>query len=117
MNSGFGNQNVNQSSGKSSDFFSKYDKISMFRTTIIKEWQGVAYMMIDMGFPITDAMQDAMDECRFQQVLNLLSKNQDNEALSKTNDQGMNLFHIYAKQVDHNLTEIFVKIFVELKER
>ena len=52
----------------------------MFRTTIIKEWQGVAYMMIDTGFPITDAMQDAMDECRFQQVLNLLSKNQDNEA-------------------------------------
>ena len=50
----------------------------MFRTTIIKGWQGLAYMMLDMGFPIAEAMKDAMDEGKFVQVTNLLNKNPDN---------------------------------------
>lgn len=68
----------------------------MFRTTIIKGWQGLAYMMLDLGFPITQAVQDAMDESKFQQVTNLLSKNPNNDELQKVNEEGQNLFHIYA---------------------
>lgn len=46
-------------------YFTKYKKITCFRTTIIQGWQGLAYMMLDLGFPITTAVQDAMDESKF----------------------------------------------------
>ena len=71
-----------------SSYFTKYKQITMFRTSIIRGWQGLAYMFLDMGFPITTAVQDAMDESRFQQVTNLLSKNPNNEDLQLLNGEG-----------------------------
>lgn len=48
--------------GPWTDYFKKYKTISMFRTTILRSWQGLAYMFLDLGYPITNAVQDAMDE-------------------------------------------------------
>ena len=74
-------------------------------------------MFLDLGYPITNAVQDAMDESKFQQVTNLLQKNPNNEELQKINLEGQNLFHIFARNVPNQINETLVDIFLELKER
>ena len=43
------------------------------------------------------AMQDAMDESKFQLVLTLLSKTSDDNIIKLQNDKGQNLMHILAQ--------------------
>ena len=76
-------------------------------------------MMLDMGFPITTAMQDAMDEMKFQQVTNLFQKVPNNKEMgSNTNEEGMNLFHIFAKKAGgSNIDKLILGIYRELKNR
>jgi len=63
-------------------------------------------------------MQDAMDEQKFVQVVNLINKNPNNDELAKLNENGKNIFHIFAENVkDMGVNETLASIFVELKER
>jgi len=50
---------------------------SMFRIAVQHGQQGLAYLMLDEGYNLMLAMQDAMDEKKFQLVLTLLTKNPD----------------------------------------
>ena len=37
----------------------------MFKVAIKREWQGLAYLLIDSGYNLMLAMQDAMEEGKF----------------------------------------------------
>jgi predicted nucleotidyltransferase component of viral defense system len=50
--------------------------------------------MIDNGYDLMHAMQDAMDEKKFMLVLTLLSKTPDDDVVQSKNKKGQNLFHI-----------------------
>ena len=50
--------------------------------------------MLDNGYDLMHAMQDAMDEKKFMLVLTLLSKNPDDHVIQSKNSMGQNLFHI-----------------------
>lgn len=46
----------------------------MFRASVVRGWGGLSYLIIKQGFPLVDAMQDAMDVQQFIQVLDLLDQ-------------------------------------------
>ena len=64
-----------------SDLITKNDTegVSMFKLAIRGGQQGLAYLMLDNGYDLTLAMQDAMDEKKFMLVLTLLNKNPNDE--------------------------------------
>lgn len=80
------------------DLFNKYPKISMFRASVQRGWGGLSYLILKTGFPLVDAMQDAMDLKQFVQVLDLLEQIPQDTDLTVTNEQGKNLYHILAGQ-------------------
>ena len=53
----------------------------MFKLSIRGGQQGLAYLMLDNGYDLMHAMQDAMDEKKFMLVLTLLSKNPDDHVI------------------------------------
>ena len=53
----------------------------MFKLAIRGGQQGLAYLMLDNGYDLTLAMQDAMDEKKFMLVLTLLNKNPNDEQI------------------------------------
>ena len=69
---------------------------SMFKASIMQEWQGLAYLLIFNGYPYMLAMQDAMTQNKFQLVKTLLVKVADNSQLQQVNSEGQNLFHSLA---------------------
>lgn len=54
-------------------------------------------MILDNGYDYMLAMQDAMDESKFQLVLTLLSKTSDDNIIKRKNDKDQNLMHILAQ--------------------
>jgi ankyrin repeat protein len=80
---------------------------SQFRAAVIHEWQGVAYLLLFNGFDYMLAMQDAMSEHKFQLVLTLLAKVQDNSVIQQVNARGQNLYHtlaMYGANANYELT-------------
>ena len=57
----------------------------MFRVAIKNKQQGIAYLILDNGFDYMLAMQDALDEKKFQLMLTLLSKTSDDEIVKQKN--------------------------------
>lgn len=53
--------------------------------------------MMDMGYNMMRAAQDALDEKKFQLVLTLLSKVADDKIVQQKTDKGQNLFHILSQ--------------------
>lgn len=49
----------------------------MFRNAIVAGQLGLAYLMMDEGYSLMLAVQDAMDVKKFQLVLTLLAKTAD----------------------------------------
>ena len=70
---------------------------SMFRIAISHGQQGLAYLMMDMGYNMMRATQDALDEKKFQLVLTLLSKVADDRIVQQKTDKGQNLFHVLSQ--------------------
>jgi len=80
---------------------------SQFKAAVIHEWQGVAYLLLFNGFDYMLAMQDAMSEHKFQLVLTLLAKVQDNSIIQQVNSKGQNLYHtlaMYGANANYELT-------------
>lgn len=88
----------------------------MFRAAVVRQWGGLSYLIVKEGFPLVDAMQDAMDAHQFVQVLDLLDQIGDSEDLTQTNSAGLNLYHILAKNTQYT-DENILEIYGILKER
>ena len=58
-----------------------HEGVSMFKLAIRGGQQGLAYLMLDKGYDLMHAMQDAMDEKKFMLVLTLLSKTPEDEVV------------------------------------
>lgn len=53
----------------------------MFRLSIKGGQLGIAYLMLDQGYDLMKATQDAMDEGKFQLVNTLMAKNPDDAVI------------------------------------
>lgn len=93
------------------------DPKSTFRHAIRNGQQGVAYLILDNGYDYMLAMQDAMDEGKFQLVLTLLSKTADDKIIQRKNSKGQNLMHILSQNAKLATREVLDRIYKTLKQR
>jgi len=89
----------------------------MFKLSIRGGQQGLAYLMLDNGYDLMLAMQDAMDEKKFMLVLTLLSKNPDDHVIQSKNSKGQNLFHILSQNAGSCSLEHLQRIYDALQKR
>ncbi len=89
----------------------------MFKLAIRGGQQGLAYLMIDNGYDLMHAMQDAMDEKKFMLVLTLLSKNPDDSVIQSKNKKGQNLFHILSMNAGGCSIDHLKRIYETLSKR
>ena len=92
---------------------------STFRVSIRAAQQGIAYLILDNGYNYMLAMQDALDEQKFQLFLTLIQKTADDTVVQKKNEKGQNLLHILAinSRNSENCKAVIVRIFKTLKSR
>lgn len=69
---------------------------STFRAAVKQNWLGVAYLLLYRGYDYMRAMQDAMNEQKFQLCLTLLAKVTDSSVVRQSNEMHQNLFHTLA---------------------
>lgn len=86
----------------------------MFTAALKQRWQGVSYLLIQKGYPLMNAIQDAINENQFKYVITLLSKVSDHEQIRKPNEQGQNLFHSFAQRGGSSSSELYIEIVDEL---
>lgn len=89
-------------------------KQSMFTAALKQGWQGVSYLLIQKGYPLVNAIHDAINENQFKYVVALLSKVSSYEQIRKPNDQGQNLFHSFAQRGGSCSAEICTEVVNEL---
>lgn len=89
----------------------------MFKLAIRGGQQGLAYLMLDNSYSMMEAMQDAMDEAKFQLVLTLLSKNPDDQVVQSVNKKGQNLMHILCMNCSKCNYEHLDRIYTQLMKR
>jgi hypothetical protein len=68
----------------------------MFRKAVVAGQLGLAYLMMDEGYSLMLAVQDAMDVKKFQLVLTLLAKTADDAVVQQKNPKGQTLLHVLA---------------------
>jgi ankyrin repeat protein len=73
--------------------------------------------MLDGGYDLMHAMQDAMDEKKFMLVLTLLNKNPNDEVIQATNKKGQNLFHVLSMNAAHCSLDHIKRIYDYLLKR
>lgn len=73
--------------------------------------------MLDNGYDLMHAMQDAMDEKKFMLVLTLLSKNPNDEVIQSKNKKGQNLFHILSMNASSCSYDHLKRIYETLLKR
>jgi len=95
-------------------FGARNRKESMFTSALRQKWQGVSYLLIQKGYPLMNAIQDAINEKQFKYVITLLSKVSDHEQIRQPNEQGQNLFHSFAQQGSVSTAEVYIEIIDEL---
>lgn len=89
----------------------------MFRTAIHDKQLGLAYLIIDEGYNLMQAMQDAMDENKFQLCLTLLQKYPDEKIVQQKNLKEQNLFHILCQNSFGQNIEHLKRIYDLLRKR
>ncbi|CDW74195.1 wgr domain containing protein [Stylonychia lemnae] len=69
---------------------------NMFKLAVQYQQLGLSYLILDYGFDLIMAMEDALKQQKFSLALTLLQKVSDNKAIQKSNQKNQNLFHILA---------------------
>jgi len=92
-------------------------KYSLFTTAIRMNQQGVAYLLLQSGYDFMTAIQDALNQKKFNYVWTLLSKVEDEAILRKANSKGQNLFHTFAIQGASAPSDLTAKIYKAFTDR
>jgi len=83
---------------------------SFFAISIRKGWQGIAYLLLQNGFNMMEAIKDALNEGQFRYVLALMTKIQDS-ALRALDSKQQNLFHVFAMKGAQAPSDLTSRIF------
>lgn len=71
---------------------------SFFALAIRKNWLGVAYLLLQSGYNLMEAIKDGLMKEEFRYVLALIHKAMSDDILKHKDGGGRNLFHIFAKK-------------------
>jgi hypothetical protein len=85
--------------------------MSAFKHSIRQQQLGLAYLILDNNYDYMLAMQDSLDERKFNLVLTLLDKTADDNIVRQKNKDGQNLMHVLAKNSQGGLMHILERIY------
>ena len=91
--------------------------VSLFRKAVSAGQLGLAYLIMDEGYSLMLAVQDAMDVKKFQLVLTLLAKTADDSIVQQKNGKGQTLLHVLSQNAAHCKAETLTRIYQQLKQR
>ena len=78
-------------------------------------WQGLLYLLLDKNYDYMLGMEDALSECKYQLLLNLLRKTAKDSIVQRFNSKHQNLMHILAMHGGNasyqQLNEIYSQFF------
>ena len=89
--------------------------MSLFRKAVSAGQLGLAYLIMDEGYSLMLAVQDAMDVKKFQLVLTLLAKTADDSIVQQKNGKGQTLLHVLSQNAAHCKAETLTRIYQQLK--
>jgi ankyrin repeat protein/predicted DNA-binding WGR domain protein len=92
-------------------------KATMFAISIRRNWQSVAYLLLQYNFDAGHAMLDSFENHNYNYVHTLLSRNTDAALYTQVNQKGLTLTHLFAIHA-HRMDQIlYEKIKRKLQER
>jgi ankyrin repeat protein/predicted DNA-binding WGR domain protein len=98
--------------------FRKGEKVaSTFSVAIRRNWQSVAFLMLQFKFDLTLAILDCFNFEKYNYVYTLLLKMDEAGVYQMTNNLGQNLTHLFAKNSRKIETTLFDKILVKLEAK
>ena len=111
----FGQQPVAGSAIDTLKFGPKETVCSTFSVAIRRNWQSVAFLMLEFGFDLSLAILDCFSFKKYNYVYTLLLKKAEAGVYQTTNKEGQNLTHLFAKNAVNVATDLFDKIFGKLE--
>jgi len=93
-------------------------KVSTFMVAIKRNWQGVAFLLLECGFNLGLAILDCFNSQKFNYVYTILIKKGDSDIYTMRNEQEQNIAHLFCKfsnKFTCNL--LYTKIYTKLKEK
>jgi ankyrin repeat protein/predicted DNA-binding WGR domain protein len=96
--------------------FGKDEKVcSTFSVAIRRNWQSVAFLMLEFGFDLSLAILDCFNFKKYNYVYTLLLKKAEAGVYQTTNKEGQNLTHLFAKNASKISVDLFDKILGKLE--
>jgi ankyrin repeat protein/predicted DNA-binding WGR domain protein len=119
--SGFGgNGNMGMDVNDAPDMlnFGKKEKLcSTFSIAIRRNWQSVAFLMLEFGFDLSLAILDCFSHRKYNYVYTLLLKKAEAGVYQTTNAAGQNLTHLFAQNAAKVGDDLFDKILAKLEAK
>jgi ankyrin repeat protein len=84
---------------------------------IRRNWQSVAFLMLEFGFDLSLAILDCFNHRKYNYVYTLLLKKADAGVYQTTNAEGQNLTHLFAKNSSRISDDLFSKILGKLEAK
>lgn len=113
----FGNQNAPGTAPDTLTFQKNEKQCSTFCIAIRRNWQSVAFLMLEFGFSLSLAILDCFNFKKYNYVYTLLLKKAEAGVYQTTNDSGQNLTHLFAKNSSAVSPELYEKILAKLESK
>ena len=99
------------------EFGPKEKECSTFSIAIRRNWQSVAFLMLEYEFNLSHAILDCFNFKKYNYVYTLLLKKSEAGVYQTTNDLGQNLTHLFALNSQNINTDLYEKILTKLESK
>ena len=114
----FGNQNQQPQDVVDELMFEKKEILcSTFSIAIRRNWQSVAFLMLEFGFDLSLAILDCFTHRKYNYVYTLLLKKAEAGVYQTTNAACQNLTHLFAQNSGRVADDLFDKILTKLEAK
>jgi ankyrin repeat protein/predicted DNA-binding WGR domain protein len=90
---------------------------STFSIAIRRNWQSVAFLMLEFGFDLSLAVLDSFNFRKYNYVYTLLLKKSEAGVYQMTNSKNQNLTHLFARNSSRIEIDLFKKIYETLQAK
>ena len=99
------------------DFDSLKKKVTVFMMAIKRNWQGIAFLMLEYGFKLSLAILDCFNAKKFNYVYTLLLKKSDAGLYQIKNEHNQNISHLFCKHAGSIEKDLLNKIYEKVKKK
>jgi ankyrin repeat protein/predicted DNA-binding WGR domain protein len=98
-------------------FFKMDATATTFSIAIRRNWQSVAFLMLEYGFDLSLAILDSFSHRKYNYVYMLLLRKSEAGVYLTANSEGQNLTHLFAQHANKMDTTLFGKIHAKLESK